>query len=140
MINKLMETGAGPGDAGKVTALADPRTNSLVLRAPSLARSNLAKSLITKLDQPTTELGNVHVVYLKNAEATKLAATLRAVVSGDTSSSSGSGSGSGTGNGLNSGNQNGSQGGLNGSNSGGANGQSGSGTDSSNGPSNPLLN
>src|SRR5471032_903481 len=138
MINKLMETGAGPGDAGKVTALADPRTNSLVLRAPSLARSNLAKSLITKLDQPTTELGNVHVVYLKNAEATKLAATLRSVVSGDTSSSSGNGSGAG--NGLNSSNQNGSQGGLNGSNSGGANGQSGSGTDSSNGPSNPLLN
>jgi general secretion pathway protein D len=47
------------------------------------ARANLAKSLIAKLDQPTQELGNVHVVYLKNAEATKLAQTLRSVVSGD---------------------------------------------------------
>ncbi|HAT31781.1 MAG TPA: type II secretion system protein GspD [Janthinobacterium sp.] len=84
MVNKLMEPGAG-ADAGRVSVLSDPRTNSLVLRAPSQARANLAKSLIAKLDQPTTELGNVHVVYLKNADATKLAQTLRAVVSSDTS-------------------------------------------------------
>lgn len=87
MINKLMETGGGAagagGDAGKVSVLADPRTNSLVLRAPSAARANLAKSLIAKLDQPTSQLGNVHVVYLKNADATKLAQTLRAVVTSD---------------------------------------------------------
>ncbi|SFV10224.1 type II secretion system secretin GspD [Pseudoduganella namucuonensis] len=86
MVNKLMEPGgAGGADAGRVSALADPRTNSLVLRAPSLARANLAKSLIAKLDQPTAQLGNVHVVYLKNAEATKLAQTLRSVISGDSS-------------------------------------------------------
>jgi general secretion pathway protein D len=91
MVNKLMEPGAG-GDAGRVNVMADPRTNSLVLRAPSVARANLAKSLITKLDQPTAQLGNVHVVYLKNAEATKLAETLRAVVASD-SSSTGSQSG-----------------------------------------------
>ena len=73
MVNKLMEGGNAGGaagaDAGKVSVLADPRTNSLVLRAPSAARANLAKSLISKLDQPTTQLGNVHVVYLKNADA-----------------------------------------------------------------------
>lgn len=84
MINKMMEPGSGAGDGGgKVTVLADPRTNALILRAPSLARANLAKSLIAKLDQPTTELGNVHVVYLKNADATKLAETLRAVTTGE---------------------------------------------------------
>jgi general secretion pathway protein D len=83
MINKLMEPGAGGDGGGRVSVLADPRTNSLVIRAPSAARANLAKSLIAKLDQPTTELGNVHVVYLKNADATKLAETLRAVMSGD---------------------------------------------------------
>ncbi|MGK5024902.1 type II secretion system secretin GspD [Janthinobacterium sp. RB2R34] len=89
MVNKLMEGGnagtgtAGGADTGKVSVLADPRTNSLVLRAPSAARANLAKSLIAKLDQPTTQLGNVHVVYLKNADATKLAQTLRSVVTSD---------------------------------------------------------
>ena len=85
MLNKLLEPAPG-GDSGRVTVQADPRTNSLLLRAPSPARANLAKSLIAKLDQPTTELGNVHVVYLKNADATKLAQTLRAVVSLDASS------------------------------------------------------
>lgn len=84
LVNKLLEPSAG-GDSGRVTVAADPRTNSLVVKAPSRARANLAKSLIAKLDQSTSEAGNVHVVYLKNADATKLAATLRAVVSSDTS-------------------------------------------------------
>ncbi|WP_374586204.1 type II secretion system secretin GspD [Pseudoduganella sp.] len=88
MINKLLEPGAG-GDSGRVNLVPDPRTNSLVVRAPSAARANLAKSLIAKLDQPTAQAGNVHVVYLKNAEATKLAETLRSVVSGDSGASGG---------------------------------------------------
>ena len=107
MINKLMDASggtagaAGGGDAGRVNVLADPRTNSLVLRAPSQARANLAKSLIAKLDQPTQELGNVHVVYLKNAEATKLAQTLRSLVSGDTSTPNQTGGSSNTSQGNN---------------------------------------
>jgi general secretion pathway protein D len=84
LIDKLLQPAPG-GDSGRVSVVADPRTNSLVVRAPSRARANLAKSLIAKLDQPTSEAGNVHVVYLKNADATKLAATLRAVVSSDAS-------------------------------------------------------
>jgi general secretion pathway protein D len=84
LIEKLLQPAPG-GDSGRVSVVADPRTNSLVIRAPSRARASLAKSLIAKLDQPTTEAGNVHVVYLKNAEAAKLAATLRAVVSSDSS-------------------------------------------------------
>ena len=84
LVTRLMEPATG-GDSGKVSILADPRTNSVVVRAPSAARANLAKSLIAKLDQPTSEAGNVHVVYLRNADATKLAQTLRAVVSQDTS-------------------------------------------------------
>jgi general secretion pathway protein D len=135
MVNKLLEPGAGAGgtDAGKVSVLADPRTNSLVLRAPSLARSNLAKSLIAKLDQPTAELGNVHVVYLKNAEATKLAQTLRSVVSGDASASSSSTGTSATGAGAGNSNQ---QGGFGQNNNQGQGGLSGSST----GSTNPLLN
>jgi general secretion pathway protein D len=84
MVSRMMEPAPG-GDSGRVSVLADPRTNSVIVRAPSVARANLAKSLIVKLDQPTAEAGNVHVVYLKNADATKLAQTLRAVVSSDTS-------------------------------------------------------
>lgn len=86
MVSKLTENNtAGANDAGHAVLMADPRTNSLLLRAPSQARANLIKSLITKLDQPTSLPGNVHVVYLRNAEAVKLAQTLRSIVSGDTS-------------------------------------------------------
>jgi general secretion pathway protein D len=87
MINRLLEPPAGVGpDAGRVTLTADSRTNAVLIKAPSIARANLAKSLIAKLDQPTTLPGNVHVVYLKNADAIKLAQTLRAVVALDSSS------------------------------------------------------
>lgn len=139
MINKLMDASGGTGgaaggggDTGRVNVLADPRTNSLVLRAPSQARANLAKSLIAKLDQPTQELGNVHVVYLKNAEATKLAQTLRSLVSGDTSTPNQAGGTSNTSQGSN--NQFGGQ-----SSNTGSSTSSSSNTGGTNGPSNPLL-
>ena len=89
MASKLLDTSSatpGQSDSAHIMIMADSRTNSVVIRAPSTARANLAKSLIAKLDQPTTQVGNVHVVYLKNADAVKLAKTLRAIVSSDTSS------------------------------------------------------
>ncbi len=92
MVNRLLEPSSGGADSGRVTVLADPRTNTLILRAPSVARANLTKSLIAKLDQPTKQAGNVHVVYLKNADATKLAQTLRAVITSDASASTASSS------------------------------------------------
>ncbi|PFH09290.1 general secretion pathway protein D [Collimonas sp. PA-H2] len=104
MASKLLDAGSaapGAGDSARTIIMADSRTNSVVIRAPSAGRANLAKSLISKLDQPTANAGNVHVVYLKNADAVKLAKTLRAIVSNDTSlptssqSSKSSGSGSG---------------------------------------------
>lgn len=87
MVNRLLDQSTpGPGgDSGRVTVLADTRTNSLIIRAPSAARANLAKSLIAKLDQPTSQPGNVHVVHLRNADAVRLAQTLRAVVAADAS-------------------------------------------------------
>ncbi len=80
-------SGAAPGTADtsfKTTVIAEPRSNTLVVRAANTARVELVKSLVVKLDQPGLSsngaLGNIHVVYLKNADATKLAATLRAAM------------------------------------------------------------
>jgi len=73
-------------DAGqRVSVLAEPRTNALILRAPSAARMMVAKSLIAKLDQPALTPGNINVVYLRNAEASKIAPLLRAIISADPS-------------------------------------------------------
>lgn len=75
-------------NAFKTTLLAEPRSNSLILRAANPARVAMVRSLVEKLDQPpapgsSASTGNIHVVYLKNAEATKVAQTLRAVISGE---------------------------------------------------------
>ena len=78
-----MQRGGAPaagGDAGRVIVLADPRVNSILIRSSSVAKVNLAKTLIARLDQAGDEKGNIHVVYLRNAEALKLAETLRAVL------------------------------------------------------------
>ena len=80
-------TGAVPGatagqtDTGvRTTVISEPRSNSLIVRTANAARLTLVKSLIAKLDQPSSQsaAGNVHVVFLKNADALKLAITLRA--------------------------------------------------------------
>lgn len=84
LVSRLTDSNqSGSGDSGRMVLLADPRTNSVLVKAPSAARANLVKSLIDKLDQPTALPGNVHVVYLKNAEAVKLAQTLRSILSSD---------------------------------------------------------
>lgn len=85
MVTRLTEGNQASADGGRAVILADSRTNAVLIKAPSMARSNLIKSLVAKLDQPTELPGNVHVVYLRNAEAVKLAATLRSILSGDSS-------------------------------------------------------
>jgi general secretion pathway protein D len=93
LVTRLTENQVS-ADAGRTIILADSRTNAVLVKAPSIARGNLVKSLVASLDKPTELPGNVHVVYLKNAEAVKLAQTLRSILSGDTSLPSNSGSSS----------------------------------------------
>ena len=89
MVNKLMEAGGAPGVPGaagdasfKTTLLAEPRSNSIVMRAANPARLALARAVVAKLDQPSSAAaaGDIHVVYLKNADAVSLATTLRAAM------------------------------------------------------------
>jgi len=96
LVQKLIDSGAAnaPAAAGqtdngyKTTLLAEPRSNALVVRAANAARISLVRALIEQLDQPTANAangaaGNIYVVYLKNADATKLAGTLRAAMTAD---------------------------------------------------------
>jgi general secretion pathway protein D len=80
--------GAPPGQVAagdssfRTTIIAEARSNSLLVRAANPARLSLVRSLVQKLDQPSGQgaAGNIWVVYLKNAEATRLAVTLRAAL------------------------------------------------------------
>ena len=102
LVQRLSETGGIPGVPGAAvtgapTILVDPRNNSLIVRAPNASRMATVRSLIGKLDQPTGAAnapGNIWVVYLKNADATKLAAVLRAAYSANSSGSTGAASSS----------------------------------------------
>jgi general secretion pathway protein D len=99
MVQRLLDSGAAAGTPAaqglsdtlfKTTVLAEARTNALIVRAANPARLALTRSLIEQLDQPNATganaaSGNIHVVYLKNADATKLAITLRAAISNSAS-------------------------------------------------------
>jgi general secretion pathway protein D len=77
LLGKTLDAAAQGADASqRVSVLAEPSSNSLLIRSASPARVNLVRMLIAKLDQPSAVPGNIHVVYLKNAEATRLARTL----------------------------------------------------------------
>ena len=91
VVQRLVDTGAatpvapGQGQADtsyRTTVIAESRGNNLIVRAANPARLNLVRTLVERLDQPTSQnaTGNIYVVYLKNAEATRLATTLRAAL------------------------------------------------------------
>ena len=90
-LSRLYGEGAGVGGPGsdnsqRVTMLADTRSNGLIVRSENPGKLAQIRALINSLDQPTATAGNIHVVYLKNAEATKVAQTLRSIVTGEISS------------------------------------------------------
>ena len=92
-LNRILSEGTGApgapapqlGDARmRVMVAADARTNSIVVRSDNPARIARVRALVEQLDVPTGASGNIHVVYLKNAEAVRVAQTLRAILSGVT--------------------------------------------------------
>ncbi|MEO5689025.1 MAG: type II secretion system secretin GspD [Burkholderiaceae bacterium] len=89
-----------PGQGGATSVIVENRTNSLIVRSSSQSRMAAALSIIEKLDQPTPNggpAGNIWVVYLKNADAVKMAELLRAAISAGGAGNGGGGPSGGTG-------------------------------------------
>nr|AAQ63613.1 GspD [Ralstonia solanacearum] len=94
-LQKLLDPSGTAGGAGggagaaladpslRTSVVAEPRSNSVLVRASSAARMAQAKQLLARLDVPGTRPGNIWVVPLKNANAVQLATTLRAIVAAD---------------------------------------------------------
>jgi general secretion pathway protein D len=84
LVNRALETSVPQGSdpISKPTVLADPRTNSLIIRGGNVERIAQIRGLVAKLDA-SSNVGNIYVVPLKNSEASKLAITLRALVAAD---------------------------------------------------------
>ncbi len=81
MLNTLEKSRQGEGaDADKEAVLvADKRTNSVVVTADELSVDRIRK-LVTYLDTPLEQSGNVRVIYLEYADATTTAEVLTRVM------------------------------------------------------------
>ena len=75
-----------PGTPPKAAIAVDTRTNSLLVRADTPALFARIKTLALGLDTPGAGTGNIYVVFLRNAEAARIAETLRGLLSGSESS------------------------------------------------------
>jgi general secretion pathway protein D len=87
VLNRLLaDSGSVPGAAAdpqqRVSVVADPRSNSVLVRADSPSRLARTRALIEQLDSAGRSGGNIFIIYLKNAEALHVAQTLRAVLGG----------------------------------------------------------
>ena len=94
LLMRLLDSSTGGGMAVaeasyKTTVIAEPRSNTLIVRAANGARLELVRSLVKSLDTPSMtgpngDAGNIYVVHLKNADATNLATVLRAAMTSNT--------------------------------------------------------
>ncbi|MDR0251225.1 MAG: type II secretion system secretin GspD [Burkholderiales bacterium] len=90
MLNKLFvegvaaTTGTPGGDAmQRVALVADPRSNSVLIRSDNPGRAQRVREFIEKLDVPGRPEGNIFIIYLKNADAQSVAQTLQGVLTGN---------------------------------------------------------
>lgn len=89
ILSRLMADSAGekaPGAPGATwgTVLAEPRSNRLIVRTANPTRLARLRALAMSLDTPGVAGGQLHVVSLKNADASKMAQTLRALLGSET--------------------------------------------------------
>ena len=83
LVTDAATAAAGAGATPRLQIAPDPRSNSLLLRSTNPAEITRMRTLIANLDVPARAPGNVRVVYLRNAEAVKIAETLRALLAAD---------------------------------------------------------
>ena len=77
----------------RIAVVADPRSNSVLVRSGSPARTRLARDLIQKLDAQQNRAGNLHVVYMRNAQATRIAEVLGGLLTGQANAAPGAAAG-----------------------------------------------
>jgi len=83
-----------PEGVRRTVVVSDIRGNQLLVRSEAASHTRQIKSLVASLDTPAASGSNINVVYLRNAEAVRLANTLKGILTGqDGGSAQGSGSG-----------------------------------------------
>jgi general secretion pathway protein D len=76
-------TPAGQTPGSTLLISADSRSNSLLVRTDDQDKLETLRSMVAQLDTPTSAMSNLQVIHLRNADATKLAETLRQLAAGE---------------------------------------------------------
>ena len=88
-LTRLMpEASAAPGTNPKISIAVDARSNSLIVRAENPSYLTRIRSMLKGMDTPAAAGGGIHVIYLRNSEASKMAETLRGILAGDAAKNS----------------------------------------------------
>lgn len=85
-----------PDGVKRVLVVTDTRNSQLLVRSESPTHLNQIKRIVDMLDREGAAGSSMHVVYLRNAEAARLAATLRGILTGQDSGSNSSSLSGGT--------------------------------------------
>ena len=79
-ITRLFSEPAAAADPlQRLVVVPDVRSNTLLVRSGDPARLTRVRNVVASLDAPGRAGGNAHVVYLRNADAVRVAETLRAI-------------------------------------------------------------
>jgi len=74
-----------PEGVKRTIVVADVRSNQLLVRSEAAAHARQIRLLADGLDSPGATGSSIHVIYLRNAEAAKLAGTLKGILTGQDS-------------------------------------------------------
>ena len=77
------EPSASAETRDRLLITADQRSNAIIIRSEDGARLSRVRSLVQELDRPTAAPGNIRIIYLKHADASQIAQTLRRVLGAD---------------------------------------------------------
>ena len=83
LMQLLPEATPVAGTTPKLSIAVDAHSNSLIVRAENPSYLTRIRSMLKGLDTPGAAGGGIHVVYLRNAEASKMAEVLRGLLAGD---------------------------------------------------------
>ncbi len=83
-LNRVFADAATTADSrDRLLITADLRSNSVIIRSEDGGRLSRVRTLVQELDRATAAPGNIRMVYLKHADATQIAQTLRRVLGAD---------------------------------------------------------
>src|SRR5690606_20972782 len=68
LATQMLRTGDSAQGGNSTVVIADPKNNSVLIRASSPQRLSMARNLVKRIDSPGNSQGNYHVVYLRNAQ------------------------------------------------------------------------